>query len=59
MDFITPEGGVNLNGSISVSVRFLSDKTNLKITTGSQVEADYFSDYFNTFGFRLDVYEVV
>ena len=58
-EFISPEGDANLRGSIDISIRFLSDKTNLIISTNTRAEADYFMDYFKNFGFILNVYEII
>lgn len=59
MDFYNSDGSINCNGTLNISIKFYSDKTNLTITTNTQNEADYFEKYFQDYGFRLNVYQVV
>ncbi len=58
MEFRVPDGGSSVVGSLHITIKFLSDKTYMKITTDTQVESEYFADYFNNFGFDLSCYEV-
>lgn len=58
MEFRTPDSSANVFGDLHISIKFLSDKTYMKISTDTQVEAEYFTDYFKNFGFNLSCYDV-
>lgn len=58
MEFRTPDSGANIFGDLHITIKFLSDKTYMKISTETQLESEYFSDYFKNFGFDLSCYEV-
>lgn len=59
MEFLIPEGSQNFIGTMHTTIKFLSDKTYMKLSTNTQAEAQYFLDYFKNFGFKLCCYEVV
>ena len=59
MDFYDTEGAILCNGAMSLKLEFFADKTNLTLVCADENSANYFEEYFNSYGFRLTVTEVL
>lgn len=59
MDFYDTDGNVVCNGALTVSIRFLSGKTTLTLSTTGVEQASFFEQYFTDNGIRLKVLEML
>ena len=58
MDFYDVDGSLVHEGSLNILIRFLNNKTQLKLSCPDVESATYFEEYFTTNGIRLAVLEV-
>lgn len=59
MDFYDTEGNIINSAAMKISVRFLSNKTMLTLTTNGQESASFLEQYFADNGIRLKVIEIL
>ena len=59
MDFYDTNGNIVCNASMNISIKFLSNKTQLTLTTISNENASFFEQYFSDNGIRLKVIEIL
>lgn len=59
MDFYDVDGNLLHNAEMDLLIRFLSEKTQLKLSCADQTSATYFENYFNDNGIRLGVIELL
>ncbi len=59
MDFYNTDGNVVCKGTLDISIKFLSNKTTLTLTTKSNEQASFFEQYFVDNGIRLKVIEIL
>ena len=59
MDFYDTNGNIVCNADMNISIIFLSDKTQLKISTTGSENASYLEQYFADNGVRLEVIEIL
>lgn len=59
MDFYDTDGNVINNATMKISVRFLSNKTILTLTTNGQESAGFLEQYFADNGIRLKIVEIL
>jgi len=59
MDFYDTEGNIVCNSAMSLSIQFLSNKTQLRLATNGQVSASFLEQYFSDNGIRLSVVEIL
>ena len=59
MDFYDTQGIMVNNAEMQISIRFLSNKTSLRIVTQGNVNASYLEQYFADNGIRLRVVEIL
>lgn len=59
MDFYNTDGEIVCTSSMNISIKFLSNKTQLTITTVGNKNASYFEQYFSDNGIRLKVMEIL
>lgn len=59
MDFYNTDGEIICNASMQISIKFLSNKTQLTLVTKGQENASYLEQYFNDNGIRLQVLEIL
>ncbi len=57
MDFYDVDGKLLHNAEMNLLIRFLSEKTQLKLSCADQTSATYFENYFSDNGIRLGVIE--
>ena len=57
MDFYNVDGTLAHNGKMSILIRFLSTKTQLKMSCPDALSASYFEQYFTDNGIKLEVIE--
>lgn len=55
MDFRDENGVVTCSGNFKIIVKFLSDKTTLKVFTEDKTFSEYLSKHFKDYGFRLKI----
>lgn len=58
MDFYDEYGDVVCSSSLNISIRFLSNKTELRLSISGLENAMFFEQYFADNGFRLKVLEI-
>ena len=58
IDFYDTNGELLNSSNLNIKVEFLSNKTNLKISTGSLEESEYLTQYFQDRGFTLKILEL-
>ena len=58
LDFYDTEGRVVNSASMEISVKFLSSKTQLTLSTTGNVNASYLEQYFTDNGIRLQINEI-
>lgn len=56
MDFRNELGEIVDNGDMNLTLKYLSDKTSLKLTTKDKKHASYLEKHFKDYGFRIKVY---
>lgn len=59
MDFYDTDGNVVCNSTMNISIKFLSNKTQLTLTTIGKENASFFEQYFSDNGIRLKVMEIL
>ena len=59
IDFYDTEGNIINSAAMKISVRFLSNKTMLTLTTNGQESASFLEQYFADNGIRLKVIEIL
>lgn len=59
MDFYDINGEIVCNASMNISIKFLSNKTQLILTTTGNENASFFEQYFSDNGIRLKVMEIL
>ena len=59
MDFYDTNGEIVCNASMNISIKFLSNKTQLTLTTIGNENASFFEQYFSDNGIRLQVMEIL
>lgn len=59
MDFYDTNGNIVCNSTMNISIKFLSDKTQLQITTTGNKNASFLEQYFSDNGIRLKVMEIL
>lgn len=59
MDFYDTNGEIVCNASMNISIKFLSNKTQLTLTTVGNENASFFEQYFSDNGIRLKVMEIL
>lgn len=59
LDFYNEYGNVVCNSSMEISIKFLSGKTQLTISTVGQENASFLEQFFTDNGFRLKVVEIL
>ena len=58
MDFYNEYGQVVCNSEMKISIKYLSGKTSLAISTKGQENAEFLEQYFTDNGIRLSVVEI-
>lgn len=59
MDFYDTNGNIVCNSTLNISIKFLSNKTQLTLTTNGNESASYLEQYFADNGIRLKVMEIL
>lgn len=59
MDFYNTDGEIICTSSMNISIKFLSNKTQLTLTTVGNENASYLEQYFSDNGIRLKVMEIL
>lgn len=59
MDFYDTNGNIVCNSTMNISIQFLSNKTQLTLTTNGNESASYLEQYFSDNGIRLKVMEIL
>ena len=59
MDFYDTNGNIVCNSTLNISIKFLSDKTQLQIATTGNKNASFLEQYFSDNGIRLKVMEIL
>lgn len=59
MDFYDTNGEIVFNASMNISIKFLSNKTQLTLTTVGNESASFLEQYFSDNGIRLKVIEIL
>ena len=59
MDFYDTDGKIVCNASMNISIKFLSNKTQLTLITTGNENASFFEQYFSDNGIRLKVMEIL
>jgi len=59
MDFYNEYGQVVNNSQLNISIKFLSNKTQLTLSTQGQESASFLEQYFSDNGIRLSVVEIL
>lgn len=59
MDFYNTDGDVVCNGTLNISIKFLSGKTTLTLSTIGEEQKGFFEQYFTDNGIRLKVVEIL
>lgn len=59
MDFYDTNGEIVCNASMNISIKFLSNKTQLTLITTGNENASFFEQYFSDNGIRLKVMEIL
>ena len=59
MDFYDTNGEIVCSASMNISIKFLSNKTQLTLTTVGNENASFFEQYFSDNGIRLKVMEIL
>ncbi|MBQ7352316.1 MAG: hypothetical protein IJW59_05635 [Clostridia bacterium] len=59
IDFYDTNGEIVCTSSMNISIKFLSNKTQLTITTVGNKNASYLEQYFSDNGIRLQVIEIL
>jgi len=59
MDFYDTNGNIVCNSAMSLSIQFLSNKTQLRLATNGQESASFLEQYFSDNGIRLSVVEIL
>lgn len=59
IDFYDTNNNIVCNSSMNISIKFLSNKTQLTITTIGQENASFLEQYFSDNGIRLKVVEIL
>ncbi len=59
MDFYNTSGEIVCSSSMSLSIQFLSNKTQLRLATNGQENASFLEQYFSDNGIRLSVVEIL
>ena len=59
MDFYDTNSNIVCNGELKISIKFLSGKTTLSLSTMSLEQSSFFEQYFADNGIRLQVLEII
>jgi hypothetical protein len=59
MDFYDEYGSIVCNSNMQISIKFLSNKTQLTLSTSGQENASFLEQYFSDNGIRLKVIEIL
>lgn len=59
MDFYNTDGDIVCSATMQMSIKFLSNKTQLTFVTKGQTNASFFEQYFSDNGIRLKVIEIL
>lgn len=59
MDFYDTDGKIICSSQLNLSLKFLSDKTTLNLSTTGKENASFFEQYFKDNGIRLRVVEIL
>lgn len=59
LDFYNTDGEIVCNSTMQISIKFLSNKTQLTLTTKGQENASFLEQYFADNGIRLQVMEIL
>lgn len=59
MDFYNTDGDIVCNGTLNISIKFLSGKTTLTLSTIGEEQKGFFEQYFTDNGIRLKVVEIL
>lgn len=59
MDFYNTDGEIVCPATMQISIKFLSNKTQLTFITKGQTNASFFEQYFSDNGIRLQVIEIL
>lgn len=59
MDFYNTDGEIVCPATMQLSIKFLSNKTQLTLTTKGQKNSSFFEQYFKDNGIRLQVLEII
>ncbi len=59
MDFYNTDGEIVCPATMQLSIKFLSNKTQLTLTTKGQKNSSFFEQYFKDNGIRLQVIEIL
>lgn len=59
MDFYNTDGDIVCSATMQISIKFLSNKTQLTFITKGQTNASFFEQYFSDNGIRLQVIEIL
>ena len=59
MDFYDTDGNIICNSIMNISIKFLSNKTELVLSTTGKESASFLEQYFNNNGIRLKVVEIL
>ena len=59
MDFYDTEGNIICSSDLNISIKFLSNKTTLTLSTIGNENATFFEQYFADNGIRLEIVEIL
>lgn len=59
MEFYNTDGLLVCNSNLSISIKFLSNKTTLSISVEDYQSASFFEQYFSDYGIRLKVLRII
>ena len=59
IDFYDTEGAIICNAEMKISIQFLSNKTQLTLTTVGEENSSFLEQYFSDNGIRLRVVEIL
>ena len=59
LDFYNTDGAIVCSSYLNISIKFLSDKTTLTLTTTGNENASFLSQYFHDNGIRLKINQIL
>ena len=59
VDFYDTDGNVTHSADMNISIKFLSDKTQLRLSTKGNENAKFLEQYFSDYGIKLQVKEIL